>query len=199
MTALTAPETDRKADILDRTVEYILETGISDLSLRPLAAALGTSARMLIYYFGSKDALVIDALEEIRRRQYADLDPLKSGAAEGALRRYWRWTSARERRAYVRLRLEVSMLSLHEPARYRQFLTDDTQHWLRFIEQSLRSASLPEREVSTLSTLTVAAMNGLELDLVATGDLDRLNDAFDELERLFGQRVNEILAGTASG
>ncbi|MEO0391120.1 MAG: TetR/AcrR family transcriptional regulator [Pseudomonadota bacterium] len=41
---------------------YVLEHGLNQASLRPMAAALGTSDRMLLYYFGTKDALIAELL-----------------------------------------------------------------------------------------------------------------------------------------
>ena len=46
----------------DAATDYVLEHGLIGLSLRPLAAALGTSDRMLIYRFGNKDSLVAEVL-----------------------------------------------------------------------------------------------------------------------------------------
>src|SRR3712207_6763061 len=51
-------DTQRRDDLLARALPYLAEHGLAGLSLRPLAAALGTSDRMLVHYFGSKDNLV---------------------------------------------------------------------------------------------------------------------------------------------
>src|SRR5262249_32927762 len=63
------PNPNRKAETLARATDYVLAHGLSGLSLRPLAAALGTSTRMLLYDFGSKEELVADVLAEARRRE----------------------------------------------------------------------------------------------------------------------------------
>ncbi|HJW69176.1 MAG TPA: hypothetical protein VJ829_07460 [Candidatus Binatia bacterium] len=57
------PESRRKAELLDALVRYLLRRGVSDLSLRPAAAMFGTTARMLIYYFGSRERLLFAAME----------------------------------------------------------------------------------------------------------------------------------------
>ena len=49
---------NRREVLLDTVTDHVLERGLIDLTLRPLAAAIGTSDRMLIYHFGSRDALV---------------------------------------------------------------------------------------------------------------------------------------------
>jgi AcrR family transcriptional regulator len=58
----------RRAELLDGVLGYIATSGLSDLTLRPLAESLGTSARMLIHYFGSKDQMLVAALERHRPR-----------------------------------------------------------------------------------------------------------------------------------
>ena len=59
--------------LLDAAIEYTAEHGISDLSLRSLAAALGTSHRMLIFHFGSKEGLWVEIARTVERRQREQL------------------------------------------------------------------------------------------------------------------------------
>ena len=56
----------RKEILTDELVAYLLEHGLSDLSLRPLADALGTSARLLIYHFESKEGLLTEVLDSMQ-------------------------------------------------------------------------------------------------------------------------------------
>ena len=44
--------------MLQAMVAHVLQHGIAEASLRPLAKAAGTSDRMLIYHFGSKERLI---------------------------------------------------------------------------------------------------------------------------------------------
>ena len=60
--------------LLPRLAEHVLEHGLSGASLRPLAKAAGTSDRMLIYHFGSKDALVEELLAHVASMYSAALD-----------------------------------------------------------------------------------------------------------------------------
>jgi AcrR family transcriptional regulator len=60
---------DPKQQLLERALGYLAEQGIGDVSLRELAAALGTSHRMLIYHFGSKEGLFVAVVQEADRRQ----------------------------------------------------------------------------------------------------------------------------------
>ena len=64
----------RKEEMLGAVADYILENGLSDLSLRPLASGVGTNPRMLLYYFESREKLIIAAMNEVYRT-YFPKDP----------------------------------------------------------------------------------------------------------------------------
>src|SRR5213080_4726910 len=57
-----------KQRLLDACTDYALEHGLPE-RLEPLAAAAGTSSRMLIYHFGTRDGLLREVLGAARRRQ----------------------------------------------------------------------------------------------------------------------------------
>jgi len=52
----------RREELTEAAADYLLDHGLIGLSLRPLAAALGTSDRMLLYHFADKDDLVATVL-----------------------------------------------------------------------------------------------------------------------------------------
>lgn len=64
---------DRDA-LLDAMADHVLEHGLSSVSLRPLAASAGTSDRMLIYHFGSKDELLGTLVDHLAARMTAGLE-----------------------------------------------------------------------------------------------------------------------------
>src|SRR5256885_17057738 len=76
------PDPERRDRTLAQVADYVLGHGLEGVSLRPLAAALGTSTRMLLYDFGSKEALLDEALAEIRRRLAERLAELQGGRAD---------------------------------------------------------------------------------------------------------------------
>src|SRR5204863_5443118 len=63
------PDPHRRADLLAAATQHVLDHGMAKLSLRPLARALSTSPRMLLYHFGSKEQLVTEVLAAARTRQ----------------------------------------------------------------------------------------------------------------------------------
>src|ERR1700754_5219324 len=106
----------RRAELLDRAYEFVLDNGLTGLSLRPLAAATGTSPRVLLYLFDSKEGLVRELLERMRREQLALLvsglgarpDPAgdQLGTTE-LVERMWSVLGAPEQRRAVRLTYEA--------------------------------------------------------------------------------------------
>ena len=50
--------TVRREELLEKAYGFVLEHGLADLSLRPLAQAIESSPRVLLYLFESKDGLV---------------------------------------------------------------------------------------------------------------------------------------------
>ena len=59
---------ERKLQVLRAIVEDVFEYGGADLSLRPLAEHVDASPRTLLYHFGSKESLIVAALEAQTRK-----------------------------------------------------------------------------------------------------------------------------------
>ena len=59
---------DRRTDAISRMADHLLATGLAGSSLRPMAAAAGTSDRMLLYYFADKDDVLASTLGEVAGR-----------------------------------------------------------------------------------------------------------------------------------
>jgi AcrR family transcriptional regulator len=160
--------------------EHVLDHGMANLSLRPLAQALSTSPRMLLYHFGSKERLVTEILAAARVRQagltagwLAEQPDL--GPAE-LLQRFWHWQTA-EHLPFLRLFFEVYALALQEPARFPAFPQDAVHDWLPLIAGRIEDAGVPGPAARVTATIVIAGYRGLLLDVLATGDLERATEA----------------------
>ncbi|WP_329240151.1 hypothetical protein OG417_39530 [Actinoallomurus sp. NBC_01490] len=162
--------------ILDACVDHALAHGLPD-RLEPLAAASGTSTRMLIYHFGTRDALLRETLGRARQRQRDFFGELVSPRPDepylSTLRRAWRVMTGPAGRPYLtmfgRLREDA------EQQLWPGFRREATTDWLRPLEDGMRSIGRPE-----LATLVLAVVRGLIMDLEATGDASRADQAFDD-------------------
>ena len=79
--------------LLAAAMDHVAEHGVGDLSLRGLAAALGTSHRMLIYHFGSREGLLIEVIRAVEAQQRAALAEMlldEDASDADTMRRMWR-------------------------------------------------------------------------------------------------------------
>ena len=180
------PGSPRRAELLDRAYAYVLEHGIGSLSLRPLASACGTSPRVLLFLFGSKDGLVRELLARARDEQLAmvaaaleqDDEPGDNEVDEvdALLGRLWHWLSAPERRASVRLTYEAFLCSLRrDPGPWQGFAAEQVQGWLHLLYAA--QAGTPPALARARATYVLAVVRGLLLDLLACDDPERVGSA----------------------
>jgi AcrR family transcriptional regulator len=172
--------------LLRDCLAYFLRHGVANLSLRPLAAATGTSARMLLHYFGSKEALIAEVMKQLQARlqnAFKELLAARPGRSRSdPLIDFWKILSQRANQPSLRLLFEVQMLALQNPRRYRRYLTRSSATWRRLIERALPAK---QKNVAT-ATLYTAVVDGLLLELLATGDSRRTTRALN----LFADRCS---------
>lgn len=172
----------RREVLLEATIEYMLKHGVADLSLRPLAAKVGSKARLLIYHFRSKDSLVSEAMIVVRDRvQKAFAAMVENGRGHTApqiMRAFWRWATSKQHERYLRLFFEVHGLALQKPARYGRYLEGAVTTWVEMMATVLPAGiSLPRRRA--LATLAVSSVVGLLLDYLSSGDKKRNSEALE--------------------
>src|SRR3954471_24696857 len=97
----------REQELLQRAYAYVLQHGLMTLSLRPLAEAIGSSPRVLLFLFGSKDGLVRALLERARADELRFLGSTPPGDLAAIARRVWEWLAAPERRDLLTLWVEA--------------------------------------------------------------------------------------------
>jgi AcrR family transcriptional regulator len=167
----------RREALLDAAVDHVLEHGLGELSLRPLARALGVTTTTLVHHFGAKDDLLVAVMNGVRERLLAHAVPDDDDATAGRVTLdAWRWSSAPEHRALFRLFFEVYGMALQHPERFRPFLDRVVDDWLeplgRFAEPGDDHDLARAR-----ATLGIAVVRGLLLDLLTTGDEERVERA----------------------
>ena len=100
-----APDLVRRQELLDAVVKECAERGIGDRSLRDIGVAVGTSHRMLLHHFGSRDELLLAIVEEVERRQTAMLEELPADLGD-AIAAMWADLRRPELRPFERLFFE---------------------------------------------------------------------------------------------
>ncbi|MEU6417379.1 TetR/AcrR family transcriptional regulator [Streptomyces spiralis] len=177
----TAPSA-RQVELLEAAYRYALAHGLADLSLRPLATAIGSSPRVLMFLFGNKDGLVRALLARARTDELAILDRLGHGGQPiglvPAVERVWAWLAAEEHRPLLRLWAEAYARSLVEPdGAWAGFARATVDDWLAVLAAC---QPRPERDSETGAvrrTLALAVLRGALLDLLASDDEPRVGAA----------------------
>jgi AcrR family transcriptional regulator len=167
----------RPDELLDAIVQYLIRHGIVDLSLRPLAKAVGSSPRVLLYYFGSKEKMVIKVLAQIRHRQRNLYNGMQAATFEQACRAVWKHMSAPQSEPHFRFFFETYGLALRHPRLYKNFLRSTINDWLEFIAAPLQAEGIKRKQAYALATIVLAGLRGFMLDFCTTGDRTRLNRA----------------------
>lgn len=173
----------RRQELLEAAYAYALRGGLGELSLRPLAEAIHSSPRVLLYLFGSKDGLIrallararADELEAVRQ---ANAQPDGHAGVGPVARALWRWLSDDARRALLRLWVESYGRSLIDPdGPWAGFARDTVEDWLELLARSQPAAFRDTEAARTQRTLILAVLRGALLDLLATGDHARTTAA----------------------
>ncbi|XVU23724.1 TetR/AcrR family transcriptional regulator [Actinoplanes sp. CA-054009] len=168
--------TARRDELLESAYHYALDNGLADLSLRPLATAIGSSPRVLLFLFGSKDGLVRALLDRARADELPLLDQTKD--LNQAAVRLWEWLSSPEHRPLLRLWTESYARSLTDPTGpWAGFARATVEDWLALLATRQPPPERHTPEGTAHRTLILAVLRGALLDLLATGDTPRVTAA----------------------
>lgn len=180
---MPAPSTSpsaRETELLELAYAWVLEHGLSDLSLRPLAAAIGSSPRVLLFLFGSKEELVRRLLARAREDELAWLrahEPTARGLA-GTLVETWTWLADPAHDPLLRIWVEAYARSLvDQSGAWGDFARTTVEDWLSLLARAQPASERRTARGRDRRTLALAVLRGALLDLLATGDRDRVGAA----------------------
>jgi AcrR family transcriptional regulator len=167
----------RPEELREAILEYLIEHGVSDLSLRPLAKAVGTSPRVLLYYFGSREKMLAMLFEDIRKQQRTKYGGTWAATLGEACRAAWADFMNTGQEKHFRLYFEAYGLALRNPELYRDFLDSTIEDWLNSIARPLSADGADRSQARALASVVLAGMRGFMLDYCTTHDRDRLDRA----------------------
>lgn len=178
------PPSARRTELLELAYRYVCEHGMAELSLRPLAGAIGSSPRVLLYLFDSKDGLIQALLSRARADELALLHRMRQAATEEAAdlatvaAGVWEWLVDPNHRGVLTLWVEGYARSvIGSDGPWGGFASATVRDWL-----ALLGTTQPTEQRDTVggraqATATLAVLRGGLLDLLATGDTDRTSAA----------------------
>ncbi len=163
--------TTSRENLLEAAILYIANHGLSDMSLRELASEIGTSHRMIIYHFGSRQGLVAAIVESMERQQRDALAQIAQNntTTRDVIEAQWAHLSDPAMRPFVCLFFEVLSLALHERPGTESFVASMTTPWLDLGDKIVQQLGLQTRRDDV--RLGVAVVRGLLIEVAATGDL----------------------------
>lgn len=173
-----------RQDLLDAAVTYVSHHGVGDLSLRELARAIGTSHRMLIYHFGSKQRLlvaIVEAIERTQREALADASAEVDRSPVEMVRWVWDRVADPSMWPSERLFFELYGQALQGRPGTTALLDSIITSWVEPAVEFLSAQRMEPDDAGTVARLNLAVVRGLLLDLLTTrdrGGVDRCMDLF---------------------
>jgi AcrR family transcriptional regulator len=158
------PDLKRRQQLLAALVDEFAAGGIGDRSLREVAAAVGTSHRMLLHHFASRDELLLAIVDEVERRQMTLLSDLPTEPAE-AMVAMWANLCRPELRPFERLFFECYARGAQGEQPFVRMVPGAVDAWLAEVDRATSGTA-----DAALARLGLAVTRGLLLDLVATDD-----------------------------
>jgi len=174
---------DRRDELLDQVTDHVLRHGLIGLTLRPVAAAIGTSDRMLIYHFESRDALVSAVVERSVERAVDAVSVLPAApSVRSAVNRLWRAYRCEPLSSCLDVYVQAAATGLLGQEPYRSDARASNAVWAAALRDYLVRSGAPPRRVARIVTLVDSALYGFHLDL-ATDRPEELARGVDDLAR----------------
>lgn len=159
-------ETGRRDELAQAATDYVLEHGLVGLSLRPLAADLGTSDRMLLYHFDGKDDLVASVLRVSNDRSVAEVAALPAAPdVRRAVLGLWQAVLSPRLARCQRMYVEAAALGLFGREPYATVVREANAVWVAAVADHLVASGTPRARAPRAVALLDAALMGFQLDL----------------------------------
>lgn len=172
--------------LLERVADHVLEHGATDLSLSELARAVASNNRMLLYYFGSKEAVLRQAtvvafgrfprLEGALRRLAVPDRPLRD-----RLLQVWEDIAHPDNLPFLTLFFQAFGVALYHPDRNRELLEQLGMEWVADVRGALEDAGVERDAALRTATQLVAEWRGLQFALLSGADRAVLDASYAEL------------------
>ncbi|RZU15892.1 TetR family transcriptional regulator [Kribbella rubisoli] len=176
--------------LLADAVDHFARNGIGDASLRSIATSVGTSHRMLIYHFGSREGLLAEVVRTVEQQQRDLLAEVLATDLPIAEQSELFWRRVTEAALiYGPLFFELSAHAMQDLPHTESLKADLINVWLPPLIELCIRAGLPADEAPAYARLGLAASRGLLFDLLLTGDRAGVDEASALLNRLFSLPV----------
>jgi AcrR family transcriptional regulator len=171
----------RREDLLDQVTDHVFEHGLIGLTLRPVAAAIGTSDRMLIYHFGSRDELVAAVVTRAEDRAIAAVDALPGvDGVRAGVNALWTALQTGPLHRATDIYVQAAATGLIGQERFTAIVCEANERWVRALRDYLVRCGAPPQRVVRVVRLVDSSLYGFHLDL-STDRPDELAMGVDDL------------------
>jgi AcrR family transcriptional regulator len=188
--------------LLDGAIDYVAQHGLADVSLRTLATALGTSHRMLIHHFGSKEQLWVEIVRTVEARQRDLLGQILPDPDQPVAEAMWAWWKHISDPALwpnERLFFEIYGQALQGRPHTTELLDGIVDDWLEPATQINVSLGVPPELARAHARLGVAITRGLLLDLLATRETEAVDAAMEAFIQIYMSWLTTAARAPAGG
>ena len=169
----------KRDELVKQATEVLARTGVIDTSLRTLAAEMGTSARMLVYYFGSKEQLILAVMNGLQEQNVPEPE-LYTTAEE--LRQWclddWHNITRGDQRSRLRILEQVFGAACGQDSPYARYTADTLAQLTHNAQLRMEAIGMPRPVAETRARLALAAIQGLVIDFFTTDDHERVDDTY---------------------
>jgi AcrR family transcriptional regulator len=165
------PEPQKKQELLEHCLAVIIETGVMDGSINAIAKRIGTSGRMLVYHFGSKQELERQLISLLETRLREKLWSFQSVPLKGEdcltepLLEMWSHLTSPEMCGLLRLTMELNQRAMQGDSETQRFVEQESKQWLDSLFNLTND--------STTALLLFHLFQGALLDFLTTGNAQR--------------------------
>jgi AcrR family transcriptional regulator len=182
-----------RQDLLERATQHALEHGFSGLSLRTLGEGIGSSARMLIHHFGSKEALLALIVERFEAQFLKTTDQLLTDGSSPLhmLRTLWATFTHPAQQAALRSIFELWGYALMHPAGLEGLKDSFVTAWVTRFTRAFKTSGVAPERAQVLADLTVSTVLGLLLQHLTVPQAPRSQAAFEQFTHWLEGELNQ--------
>ena len=164
-------EPEKKQTLLEQCLAAAIEMGTLECSINMLAKQVGTSGRMLVYHFGSKQELERQLIDLLETRLREKLWSIQSASLAGAnsmaepLLAMWRHLTSPEMNGLLKLTMELNQRAIKGDPETQRLIEQESQKWVDFLFDLTHD--------KTTSLLLFHLFQGAILDFLTTGNAQR--------------------------
>lgn len=192
------PREDKRGHLLSALAVHVSQHGLHDQSINTFALAVGTSPRMLIHYFGTVPQLRAEIVREIGRQLREDMVRLSTADTASLVSFIATMTqrlSSPEYQRVMAVYFELIGLAAKQPELYGDFAYNSIHAYLPLLGALAQAWGVPESHLERVATSLLTIARGLVLDLIASGDLLRVQETARWLGELLSAEIRRLQQG----